>query len=228
MGFFIAPLLPLTDGGETWLIRVLFVDDHSIVRKGLRQIVAETDDIVVAAEAVDGIEALHFIDSQAFDAVVLDISLPGRSGLEVLDEIRRTKPSLPVLILSMHPEEHYALRALRSGAAGYLSKVAAPLELIDAIRRISSGRKYVSTSLAEVLVHDLGEPGTKPLHEKLSSREYQILCLIATGKTGKEIAAELNLSAKTVSTYRTRILEKLCLKTTAELTHYALQSKLVP
>lgn len=209
------------------MINVLFVEDHAIVREGLKQILADTTDIVVADEAGDGEEALAKVLKGNFDIAVLDISMPGRSGLEILKELKAIRPALPILILSMYPEELYAVRAFKSGASGYLSKESAPTELITAIRKVSSGGKYVSPSLAESLALNLSDDNSKPLHDKLSSREYQILCMIASGKTGKEIAAELNLSAKTVSTYRARVLEKMGLHSNAELTHYALQNGLV-
>ncbi|HTZ19048.1 MAG TPA: response regulator transcription factor [Dissulfurispiraceae bacterium] len=209
------------------MIQVLFVEDHAIVREGLKQILADTNDIVIADEAVNGEEALDKIKERNFDVVVLDISMPGRSGLEVLKELKGLHPKLPVLMLSMYPEELYAIRSFKSGASGYLSKESATTELITAIRRVSSGGKYISPSLAESLAVNLQEDDGNPPHARLSEREYQILCLIAAGKAGKEIAADLKLSAKTVSTYRTRVLDKMGMKTNAELTHYALQNKLV-
>jgi DNA-binding NarL/FixJ family response regulator len=208
------------------MIKVFFAEDHTIVREGLKQILADTKDIIVAGEAADGDEALARIREEDYDVVVMDISMPGKSGLEVLKELKEIRPGLPVLILSMYPEDVYAVRSFRHGASGYLSKESAPTELIGAIRKVSAGGRYVSASLAEKLVVSLGDETGKPLHAKLSEREYQILCLIASGKTGKEIAAELFLSAKTVSTYRTRILEKMDLKNNAELTHYAIQNGL--
>jgi two-component system, NarL family, invasion response regulator UvrY len=208
------------------MIKVLFAEDHTIVREGLKQILADTKDIIVAGEAADGDEALSRIREEDYDVVVMDISMPGKSGLEVLKELKEIRPGLPVLILSMYPEDVYAVRSFRNGASGYLSKESAPTELIGAIRKVSAGSRYVSAALAEKLVVNLGDETGKPLHAKLSEREYQILCLIASGKTGKEIAAELSLSAKTVSTYRTRILEKMDLKNNAELTLYAIQNGL--
>jgi two-component system invasion response regulator UvrY len=209
------------------MIKVLFVEDHAIVREGLKQILAETADIIVADEAGDGEESITKVREGDFDIVVLDISMPGRSGLEILKELKTIRPSLPILILSMYPEELYAVRAFKSGAAGYLSKESAPTELITAIRKVSSGGRYISPALAETLVVNLSDDNGKPLHDKLSEREYQILRMIASGKTGKEIANELNLSAKTVSTYRARVLEKMGMRSNAELTHYALQNGLV-
>jgi two-component system, NarL family, invasion response regulator UvrY len=210
------------------MIRVFFAEDHAIVREGLKQILADTKDIVVAGEAADGDEALDKIITSGcdYDIIVMDISMPGRNGLEVLKDLKEKRPELPVLILSMYPEDVYAIRSFRGGASGYLSKESAPTELINAIRKVSSGGKYVSAALAEKLIVNLGDDAGKPLHEKLSEREYQILCMIATGKTGTQIACELSLSAKTVSTYRTRILEKMELKNNAELTHYAIQNGL--
>jgi len=208
-------------------IRLLIGDDHAVVRKGMKQILAETRDIVVADEAGNGREVLEKVRKNDFDMVLLDISMPGRDGLEVLKELKSLRPKLPVLMLSMYPEEQYAVRSLRSGASGYLTKDSAPDELISAIRKVSSGGKYVSASLAEKLAHKLGADVEKPLHEALSDREYQVMCMIASGKTVKEIGEELSLSVKTVSTYRSRILNKMRLKGNAELTRYAIDNKLV-
>ncbi len=209
------------------MIRLLIADDHAIVRKGMKQILAETRDIVVADEAADGRQALEKIRKNDYDMALLDISMPGRDGLEVLKELKNLKPKLPVLMLSMYPEEQYAVRALRSGASGYLTKDSAPDELIAAIRKVSAGGKYVSESLAEKLALKLGAEFDGPLHETLSDREYQVMCMIASGKSVKEIGEELSLSVKTVSTYRARILIKMKLKGNAELTRYAIDNKLV-
>jgi two-component system invasion response regulator UvrY len=209
------------------MIRILIADDHTIVRKGLKQIISETQDMVVADEAGDGQEVLNKVRKNGFDMVLLDISMPGRTGLDILRELKAEKPKLPILVLSMYPEEQYAVRVLRAGASGYLTKESAPDELIAAIRKVSLGKKYVTPSLAERLALDLDMDSDKPLHETLSDREYQVLCLIASGKTVGEIAEKLSLSAKTISTYRARILEKMNMKNNAELTHYALQHKLV-
>ncbi|MDZ7260622.1 MAG: response regulator transcription factor [candidate division KSB1 bacterium] len=209
------------------MIKVLIADDHAIVREGLKRILSETSDMVVADEASTGQEVLDKVWENDYDVVVLDISMPGRSGLDILKQLKSEKPELPVLVLSVHPEEQYAVRVLRAGAAGYLTKESAPDELIAAIRKVSLGRKYVSTSLAEKLAFDLERDAGKPLHETLSDREYQVMCMIAKGKTVKEIAEELSLSVKTISTYRARILEKMNMKTNAQLTHYALQNRLV-
>ncbi|HMK59536.1 MAG TPA: response regulator transcription factor [Dissulfurispiraceae bacterium] len=203
---------------------MLFVEDHAIVREGLKQILADTTDIIVSDESGDGDDAIEKARTGNFDIAVLDISMPGRSGIDVLKELKSIRPSLPVLILSMYPEELYAVRAFKCGASGYLSKESAPTELITAIRKVSGGGKYVSPTLAENLIVNLGDDNGRPIHERLSEREYQVLCMIAGGKSGKEIAGELNLSAKTVSTYRARILEKMSMRSNAELTHYALQN----
>ncbi len=205
------------------MIKLLIADDHAVVREGLKRILSETPDLVVAGEAGDGQEALDRVRAEAWDMVLLDISLPGMSGLDVLKQLRRERPRLPVLVLSIYPEDQYAVRVLKAGASGYLTKDSAPDQLIAAIRKISLGRKFVSPDLAEKLVVDLATDAEKPLHERLSDREYQVLCLIASGKTTKEVATELSLSVKTVSTYRIRILKKMNVKSNAELIHYALQ-----
>ncbi len=209
------------------MIRILIADDHTIVREGLKQILAETSDMMVADEATNGLEALDKVARQAFNVVLLDISMPGRNGLDVLRQLKAEHPGVPVLILSMYSEEQYAMRALRAGAAGYLTKDSAAEELILAIRKISSGRKYLGPSLAEKLAVYLEHGEDTPLHETLSDREFQVMCLIASGKAVKEIGTELNLSVKTISTYRTRILEKMRMKTNAALTHYVIQHRLI-
>jgi len=210
------------------MIKLLIADDHTVVREGLKQIVSDTSDIVVADEASNGQEVLDKVWKNDYDVVLLDISMPGRSGLDVLEELKRKKPSLPVLVLSIYPEEQYAIRVLKSGASGYLTKGSAPNELIEAIQKVSSGGKYVTASLAEKLAVNLEiESELKP-HETLSNREFQTLCLIGSGKTVKEIAEELSLSVKTISTYRERILEKMKMKTNSELTYYAIKNGLVP
>jgi len=209
------------------MIRVLVADDHAVVRRGVVQILAESPHIVVAGEASCGSEVLRAVRENDYDLVLLDIAMPGGSGLEVLKQLRSLKPDVQVLILSMYPEKQYAMRALRAGAAGYLTKDSAPDELVDAIDRISRGDKYITRSLAQELASELGGNADKELHEALSDREYQVMRLLAAGKSVSEIAAQLSLSVKTVSTYRTRILEKLGLKTTAEIMHYALARGLV-
>lgn len=215
------------------MIQVLIADDHTIVREGLKQILSETPDIVVAGEAGSGKEAISRILKEDFDLILLDITLPDMSGLDVLKQIRAVKPDLRVLILSMHPEEQYGIRVLKAGASGYLTKDRAPDELIRAIRRISLGHKYVSSSLADRLVWEVstgalqGEESDGLPHGKLSDREFQVLCLIGSGRTATKIAEELSLSVKTISTYRARLLQKLDMKTNAELTRYAIQNRLV-
>ncbi len=205
------------------MIKILIADDHAVVRRGLKQIVSETPDIVVAGEASTGYEVLDQVRSNDYDAVILDISMPGGDGLNILKQIRREKQKMPILVLSVHPEDQYATRALRAGAAGYLTKESAPDELITAIRRISGGRKYVSSLLAEKLASLIAVDSEKKLHEELSDREYQVLCMVASGKRMKDIASELCLSIKTIGTYRSRILEKMRMKNNAELTHYAIK-----
>lgn len=209
------------------MINILIADDHSVVREGLKQIISGNTDMTVLAEAGNGNEAIEKIRKNPISVAILDISMPGKNGLDTVKEIKVIRPDLPVLILSMYPEEQYALRFFRAGASGYLTKKSAPEELVNAIRTVSKGKKYVSPSLAEKLVGELDVTTEKPLHSSLSDREFQVLCLIASGKTSGEIAEELFLSVKTVSTYRARILEKLRLKNTAELINYAIQNQLV-
>jgi len=209
------------------MLRVLIADDHAVVRAGLKQIISDTKDMVVAAEASNGQEVLECVWRDDFDVIVLDIKMPGRNGLDVLRQLKTERPKLPVLILSMHPEEQYAVRVLKAGASGYLTKESAPEELLTAIRRVSRSRKHVSASLAERLAFALEIDSEKPLHETLSDREYQVMCMIAKGKTVTQIADELSLSVKTISTYRSRILEKMNMKNNSELTHYAIKHGLV-
>ncbi|MFH2119454.1 MAG: response regulator transcription factor [Pseudomonadota bacterium] len=208
------------------MIRVIIVDDHPVVRRGLKQIIAAEQEMQVVGEAENAREALRVISQTACDAVVLDITLPDGSGLDVLSQLKSERPTLPVLIMSIHQEELYALRVLKAGASGYLMKDSIPEELIKAIRKIASGGKYISPSLAERLASELNSSGT-PLHEKLSDREFQIMRLIASGKSLKEIGAALCISDKTVSSYRSRILEKMSMSTNADLTRYALEHHLV-
>jgi DNA-binding NarL/FixJ family response regulator len=209
------------------MIRVLVADDHAVVRRGVVQILEEAPDMVVAGEASTGRQVLQAVQTHDYDVVLLDIAMPDGGGLEVLRQLQTLKPDLRVLILSMYPERQYARRALKAGAAGYLTKESVPDELIAALRRVAEGGKYVSQSLAETLARELvGEVEREP-HEMLSDREYQVMTLLAAGKTVTEIAADLSLSVKTVSTYRARILEKLNLKNTAEIIRYALERGLV-
>ncbi|MBC8277408.1 MAG: response regulator transcription factor [FCB group bacterium] len=209
------------------MISVLIADDHPIVRKGLKQILEETSEIVVAAEACSGQEAIDKINSEDFDVVLLDISMPGIGGLEALKQIRQFRPALPVLILSMHPEEQYAFRAMKSGASGYLTKDSVPDELISAVKKVFQGGKYITLALAERLAVEIEVQGEKPLHQYLSNREYQVLLAITGGKTLRAISEELYISPKTVSTYRTRILEKMKMKTNADLTRYVMKNRLL-
>ncbi|MCI0490712.1 MAG: response regulator transcription factor [Blastocatellia bacterium] len=209
------------------MIKILIADDHPIVREGLKQIIAKTPDMEVAGEALNGQDALNKVRAEEWDVILLDITMPGRSGLEVLKEMTSENPRLRVLVLSIHPEDQYAVRALKAGAAGYLTKGSAPEQLITAIRKVLTGGKYISPSLAEKLAADLVSDTEKPLHEALSDREYQVLCMLASGKTVKEIAEELFLSVQSISTYRSRILTKMKMKNNAELTHYAILNQLV-
>lgn len=209
------------------MIKILIADDHPIVRKGLKQILAETPNIVVAGEANNGAEVLTKVLKNEYDMVLLDISMPGRDGIDTLKELKDLKPNLPVLILSIHSEDQYAMRVLRAGAYGYLTKESAPEELISAIRTVSLGRKYISPSVAEQLVFNLDNNAEKRPHDKLSDREYQVMHMIASGKTVKEISEDLSLSVKTISTYRARIFEKMKMKNIAELIRYAIKNGLV-
>lgn len=209
------------------MIRVLIADDHAVVRRGLRELLAETPDIEVTAEAATAADALESVRKQPFDAVVLDLSLPGRGGLDLLSEIKAERADLPVLILTMHPEDQYAVRALKAGAAGYLTKESAPEVLVEAVRRAAAGGRYVSPALAEKLALHLDRAREREPHEALSDREFQVFRRLAGGRTVGQIAEELSLSVKTVSTYRTRILEKMGLQTNAELMQYAFRNKLV-
>lgn len=209
------------------MIKILIADDHAIVREGLKQIVADTSDMIVTAEASDGHEVLALLSKNNYDVVVLDMAMPGLTGLDILKQIKRETPELPVLILSVHPEEQYAVRALKAGASGYLTKERAPDELITAIRKVSMGGKYITSSLAEKLAFELEVDAEKPPHKTLSDREFQVMCMIAKGRTIKNIAEELYLSPKTVSTYRSRILEKMKMKSNEELTHYVINNHLI-
>lgn len=209
------------------MIKVLIADDHPIVRQGLRQILAGIADMEVAGEAVNGQEALNQVRVGGWDVLVLDMTMPGRGGFDILKELKHEQPDLPVLVLSIHAEEQFAVRVLKAGASGYLTKENAPEELVKAIRKVVSGGRYISPSLAESLAFGLDAASDRPRHETLSDREFQVMRLIATGKTLTEIAEELSLSAKTVSTYRTRLLEKLDMKTNAELIRYAIENGLI-
>lgn len=209
------------------MLKILICDDHPVVRRGLKQIIADTDGMAVADEATNGWEVLDKVRASDYDVVLLDIAMPGMNGLDVLAQLKREKPRLPVLMLSTYPEEQFAVRALRAGASGYVSKESASDELIDAIRKVSVSGKYVSSALAEILALDLQSGGEQLPHEILSDREYRVMCLIASGKTVTVIARELSLSVKTISTYRRRILDKMKMKNNAELMRYTMSRRLV-
>lgn len=211
----------------TTLVRILIADDHSIVRRGLKDILEQEFADVHIEEVNNGKELMKLARSAEWDIVISDLTMPERNGLEVVKMLKDEKPGLPVLILSMHPEDQYALRVLRAGAAGYLTKESAGDELVKAVRYILQGRKYITPSIAEKMASQLTQDSSKQLHELLSDREFNVLKMIASGKTVSEIADELNLSVGTISTYRARILEKMQLRTNAELTHYAIQQGLV-
>lgn len=207
-------------------MKILIADDHAVVRRGLRETLSETFSRVTFGEAKTAQETLECVARQRWDVVILDISMPGKSGLDILEDLHRLQPKLPILLLSMHPERQFARRALKSGAAGYLTKESVPEELKEAVRRVQAGGRYVSAKLAEELAFDLGRGADAPVHELLSDREFQVLRMIASGMTVKQIAEEVALSVKTVSTYRSRILIKTGLKTTGQLIRYALEAKL--
>jgi len=209
------------------MISIIIVDDHPIVRQGLKQILSEEPDMATFGEAQNSQEVLDLIRKQDWDAVVLDITMPGRGGLDILREIKHERPKLPVLMLSVHPEDQYAVRALKAGASGYLNKESAPEELVRAIRKILRGGKYISPTLAEKMAFNLEKETDRPAHEALSDREYQVMLMIASGKTTSAIAEEMSLSIKTVSTYRSRILEKMKMKSNVDLTYYVIKNNLI-
>jgi len=208
------------------MIRILIADDHSLVRRGLMQVVSDEVDMTVAAEVASADELMARLEAADFDVLVLDLNMPGKGGLEVLKEIRARFPKLPILVLSMQPEDPYAIRVLKAGAAGYLTKESAPELLVTALRKVYAGGKYVSAAVAELLADQL-DGDAKPAHLALSKREHRVLCELARGRTVSEVALELSLSVKTISTYRTRLLEKLGLANNAELMRYALRNQLV-
>jgi two-component system, NarL family, invasion response regulator UvrY len=208
-------------------MRILIADDHPIFRAGVKEILLKEKDVESIGEANTGHKVLELARKRRWDVVLLDLTMPGKDGLEALQELRRERPALPILVLSAHPEDQLALRLLRSGAAGYLTKDKAPEVLLTAIRKVLRGEKYISESLAEKIALDTVSGATESLHETLSQREYQVMIMLAAGKTAKEIAKQLFLSIRTVSTYRARVLEKMKMKTNAELIRYALQNKLV-
>lgn len=209
------------------MIKILIADDHAVVRQGLRQIVAADNQMTIVGEARNGGELLDLINGNPVDVIVLDISMPGRNGLETLKDIKRLYPNLPVIILSMYPADQYAVRVFKSGAAGYMTKESAPEELVQAIRKAHLGGKYISPQIAELLAEYVETKTLEVPHKSLSDREFEVFNLLASGKTVGQIADGLNLSVKTISTYRTRILEKMAMTTNAELTRYALDFKLL-
>jgi DNA-binding NarL/FixJ family response regulator len=209
------------------MIRVLIVDDHAILRRGLAAIITEAGDMEVVGEAENSAQAIRYARDHALDVVLLDINMPDRNGLDTLKLLKAEKPKLAILMLSMHPEEIYALRAIKAGASGYLNKQSAPTLLVTAIRQVSGGRRYISSAVAEALAGAIADDADHPSHSTLSDREYETMRLIASGKTLTQIATEMHLSVKTVSVYRARLLAKMQLKNNSELTHYALKNQLV-
>jgi DNA-binding NarL/FixJ family response regulator len=209
------------------MIRVLIADDHAILRRGLTEILVRDLDEVVCGEAENARQVIEQVQSREWDLIILDITMPGRSGLDALRDLRKLRPKLPVIVLSMHPEDQYGKRVLKAGASGFMNKESAPEELIKAIRKILAGGRYVSPALAETLAVQLNDETDRALHERLSDREFEVLRKIAVGRTVVQISEELHLSVPTVSTYRTRILEKMGLSTTAELIYYAVRNQLV-
>jgi len=209
------------------MIKVLIADDHGILRRGLKEILGREMEGAVCGEAKDAQEVLAKIQNDHWDLVILDLSMPGRSGLDALRDIKEMQPNLPILVLSMHSEDQYGKRILKAGASGYMNKESAPEELIKAIRKVLAGGRYVSPALAERIVLELNEDMTRPAHETLSDREFEVLRMIASGKTVTQIAEELHLSKATVSTYRKRILEKMKMTTTPQVMRYALSNHLV-
>jgi two-component system invasion response regulator UvrY len=210
------------------MISILIVDDHDIVREGVKQIVSENADIVVEGEARTGSEAIEQVRRAKWDVIILDLNLPDRSGLEVLSQIRSIAPTVPVLVFSMHQEASYATRVLKAGAAGYVSKDSARAHLVTAIRKVAAGERFLSPELAESLAFGVLDATSEKQHERLSAREFQVLCLIAAGSPPRQIAAELNVSVKTVATHRARLLQKMGLRNNAELVRYAIDHHLLP
>ncbi|MBI5436697.1 MAG: response regulator transcription factor [Nitrosomonadales bacterium] len=210
------------------IIKVLVADDHALIRKGLKQILDDTSDIRVTGEAETGMQAITMARDNKYDMALLDITLPDKHGIDVLRQLKLQCPGLPILILSMHPDEQYAMRSIRAGAAGYMNKQSAPSQLVTAIRQVASGRKYISSTLAEQLANDLAKDSPQEVsHQILSNREYQTLCLMASGKSLSEMADIMSLSAKTVSVYRARMLEKMGFKNNAAAVRYALNHHLI-
>ena len=209
------------------MIRLLVVDDHAVVRAGLKQFLGDFDDIEITGEAESAAEAVSLMRNGVYDIVLLDISMPDRNGVDLLKQMRRERPDLPVLVLSMHPANRYAVQLLRYGASGYLQKETMPTELVDAIRKIRLGRRYITPELAELLAGELEGGTDRPLHEQLSEREHQVFMSLARGEPVGAIALALSLSVKTVSTYRARVLEKMKIASNADLTYYAIKNGLV-
>ena len=208
-------------------VRIVIADDHAVVRKGLGQIISETSDMEVIAEAGDGNQLLGEIRKLQPDLVLMDINMPEKSGWDVMMQLKRESPKLPVIVLSISPEKDFAVKFLKAGASGYLTKTSAPEQLVEAIRKVAGGGRFVSPALAEKLAFDLTQENELPPHESLSPREFQVMSLIASGKTVSEIAEELRVSVPTVSTFRARILEKMSMKTNAQVTHYAIKNGLL-
>ncbi|CAG4882212.1 DNA-binding response regulator [Georgfuchsia toluolica] len=208
-------------------IKILLVDDHAILRQGLRQILLDSEDMEVAGEAENSAQAIRLAREHQFDVVVLDITLPDRNGIETLKLLRRDQPKLAVLILTMHSEKEFGVRALKAGASGYLTKHSAAEQLVNAVRTVAKGKKYIGAALAEELANSFGTESDQPLHETLSDREYQVLCMIASGTALSEMAAKLSLSPKTVSVYRARVMAKMKFRNNTEITHYAIKHQLV-
>jgi DNA-binding NarL/FixJ family response regulator len=212
---------------EHIVTKILVVDDHAVVRQGVKQILSEQFQGAVIGEARNAEEMIDRIRKQSWDIVVLDVGMPGKSGLDALKDLKQVCPKLPVLVLSAYPEDQLARRMLKAGAAGYLNKDSAPNELVRALRKILGGGKFVSAAVAELLASNLDDHFEKPLHEQLSDREYQVMCLIAVGRSLKEIADDLCVGISTINTYRARILEKMQMRNNTELTHYAIENRLV-
>ena len=209
------------------MIKIVIADDHEIVRAGLKQIIADEEDMEVAGESNSGEKLIELIKKNEYDVVLLDLKMSGMNGIEVMKHIKTIKPSIPVIVLSMHAEDQYAVRTIKAGASGYITKETAGDNLIAAVKKVVAGGKYISPTLAETLADSIAGGGSELPHEQLTDREFQVLCMIASGKTVSEIGAELFLSVKTISTYRQRILEKMSMKNNSELTHYVIKNNIL-
>ena len=218
---------PILQESDHHMIRALITDDHAVIRRGLKELLTDSHRIDVAGEAANASEALQHVRSSRWDVMILDINLPDRNGLDLLKDLKAEQPDLPILILTVCPEDQFAVRALRSGAAGYLTKASAPAQLVDAVEKVAGGGRYVSPAVAERLAVLVGGECEGLPHEALSEREYQVTRMLASGKTVSQIAEEMKLSVKTVSTYRSRVLDKMGMRTNAELTYYAIRNQLV-